>query len=327
MKPIPVIVCIDVEPDQVQIDINLCAPWRGFVETHKFFSKLRPQLELATNSPVRFSWFLRMDPQVEHGYRSATWVAEQHADILADLQTKEDELGLHVHAARWDEVSVGWIGDYRDQQWVTRCVTMSFAAFQAALRRPCRSVSLGDRWSNNETVALLESLGAEYDLGIEPGGKPSGSELGYRFTGVWPDYGEVPTRPYQPSCVNYRREQPGPARNIWIIPLSAGKYEGAKAFRFWRLKRLARSLGIDRHRNSESQTLKLHIPPDLFRRTLDGLLKVSKTPYLAMVVRSEVCLEPRRRKNLESNVDYLHGHPQIRNFRFATPQEAIQILT
>jgi hypothetical protein len=210
---------------------------------------------------------------------------------------------------------------------LTRCVTMSFAAFQAVLQRPCRSVSLGDRWSNNETVTLLESLGAEYDLGLEPGGKPSGPELGYRFTGVWPDYRGVPTRPYQPSCTNYRREQPGPARNIWIIPLSAGKYEGARAFRFWRLKRLARSLGIDRYRNSESQTLKLHIPPDLFRRTLDGLLMVSKAQYLAMVVRSDVCLDGRWRINLERNIEYLHRHAQVRNFRFATPAETIQILT
>jgi hypothetical protein len=327
VKEIPVILCLDIEPDEREIDVNVRAPWRGFVETHKLFSELRPRLELATDSPVRLSWFLRMDPQVEYGYGSATWVTDQHREILSDLQLRDDELGLHIHATRWDETAGGWIGDYGNQDWVSTCVRTSFNAFQKALQRPCRSVSFGDRWSNNETVALVERLGAEFYLSIEPGAKPSGEELGYRFTGRWADYRRVPSHPYRPSKANYLQASAKSGRNIWMIPLSAGKYEGPRAFRLWRLKRLAKSWGIDRQRNSESQTLRLHIPPEPFRKTLDGLLKIANASYLAVVVRSDVGAHLQRRANLEQNVEYLRSHPQVRNFRFVTPAEAIDILT
>jgi hypothetical protein len=326
MKQIPIIVSLDVEPDEYETNVAVRAPWRGFVDTYRVLSDLRPRLALATGSPVRYSWFLRMDPQVEYGYGSATWVTDQYREIVSDLAVR-DELGLHIHATRWDEKSGGWIGDYGDQEWVNSCVESAFNAFQKALKRPCRSVSFGDGWSSNEAIALLEKLGAEFFLSIEPGAKPSGLDLGYPFTGRWTDYRSAPTDLYRPSRTNYLRADAKSRRNIWMIPLSAGKYDGVKALRLRRLKRFAKSLGIDTQRDNESQTLRLDIPPDSFRRTVEGVLKISNASYLSVVVRSDVSVHLQGKANLERNFETLRTHPQVRNFRFVTPAEAIDILT
>ncbi len=326
MKQVPVIICVDVEPDEHEIDINLRSPWNGFIETYKLFSKLRPLLELAAHSPVRFSWFLRMDPQIEIGYGSSTWVLDQYPEIFSDLQLKDDELGLHVHATRWDKLTSRWIGDYGNQEWVATCVKTAFNAYSKALQRSCKSVSFGDRWSNNEAIALAESLGAESFLSLEPGAKPSGSELGYQFDGEWPDYENTPTDIHRASTATGPLDQRKSDGHIWRIPLSTGKYEGSKTFRFWRVKRLAKALGIDLQRHNESTTLRLHIPPDVFRQTVEGLIRISNASYLSVVVRTDACSNPAQRSNLECNIEYLRSHSQLHGFKFTTPAETIRLL-
>jgi hypothetical protein len=327
MQYLPVLICLDVEPDERQIDLNARAPWRGFEATFDFFSQLRPRLIRTTGNPVHFNWFLRMDPQVEQGYSSATWTVDNYLPLIGELEGQGDELGLHIHATRWNEAASAWIGDYGDDEWVNHCVTTSFAAFEKAFNRPCRSVSFGDRWCSNETVALIEELGAEYFLSVEPGTTPRGSELGYDFTGDWPDYSTTPSQPYQPGFEDYRRARKGSSRNLWILPLSAGKYEGEKTLRLWRLKRLAKSIGFEGQRKSESTTLRLHIPPETFARVFEGLVSIANVKYLAMVLRSEVCSNTQKRAALEENINYLTRHPEAERFRFVTPAEAIKDLT
>jgi len=41
VKKIPVVICIDVEPDERLIDPNLKKPWTGFERTFEFFTQLR----------------------------------------------------------------------------------------------------------------------------------------------------------------------------------------------------------------------------------------------------------------------------------------------
>ena len=72
---IPVVICLDVEPDERVFDPLSRPDWQGFERTWEYFSNFRPHLEHATGSPAHFSWFFRMDPQVEYVYGSA----EAHA--------------------------------------------------------------------------------------------------------------------------------------------------------------------------------------------------------------------------------------------------------
>ena len=220
---IPVIMCIDVEPDARQIDAHDRSDWAGFVRAYQFFNQLRPKLESATGSPVRFSWFLRMDPQIEYAYGSPSWVVARYPEIFRELDSAGDELGLHTHAWRWDDPSGRWVTDHGNQEWIEHCVRVSFLAFQQAIGRPCRSFRFGDHWMNNETMRLLEELGARFDLTVEPGRKRGCYPNGELFTGSIPDYRSVPRRPYRPSVANFKEPGFPDSREMQVIPLSTAK--------------------------------------------------------------------------------------------------------
>ncbi len=156
---LPVILCIDVEPDERQVDLQSPHHWPGFEAAVAFFNNVRPRLEQTTNSPAKFNWFLRMDPQVDRVYGGASWVVEHYGALIEQLERAGDEIGLHTHAWRWDEAMVQWIADHGNQEWVEHCVRISFRAYEDSFGRPCRSFRFGDHWMNNETMHLLESLG------------------------------------------------------------------------------------------------------------------------------------------------------------------------
>ncbi len=196
MKKISVITCIDVEPDERLIAPNLQRDWSGFDITFEFFSHLRKRLEDATGSPVHFSWFLRMDPQIEYTYGTATWVVRRYSSLVERIKSAGDALGLHIHAWRWNENLCNWILDIADQMWVDHCVRLGFESFRASLNEPCLYFRFGDHWMNNATLALVDKLGARFDLTLEPGQKSG--HVQECFTGSFFDYSQVPQYPYRP---------------------------------------------------------------------------------------------------------------------------------
>ena len=223
MSKLPIILCIDVEPDERQVDLHSERRWPGFEATFEFFNNLRPRLEEATGCSANFNWFLRMDPQVERVYGSASWVVQHYGPIIEQLERAGDEIGLHTHAWRWDDSRCRWIVDHGNQQWVEHCVRTSFRAYKESFGRPCRSFRFGDRWMNNETMHLLESLGVEFDLTAEPGTKDKEplkpDEL---VTGKLSNYLGTPNIPFRPSRADFRRNGNGRLLNLWSIPLNTG---------------------------------------------------------------------------------------------------------
>ncbi len=326
MEQLPIILCIDVEPDERLIDARAQVDWVGFERTYDFFAELRPRLQSATGSVVHFSWFLRMDPQIAHTYGSPEWAARRYEGLFERLQAAGDELGLHTHAWRWDEGSQMWVADIGNQAWVDHCVRMAFAAFKHRFHRPSVSFRFGDRWMNDETLDLLERLGARFDLTVEPGQKEFPPEVfRERFTGSLPDYARVPLRPYRPSKDDFRKRSIWRRRGIWIIPLSAGGVEGPRAARLRYVRRLARRIGIDRHRH-RSRTLNLGMDSSDFCQMLDGLVNIWQRPYLALVMRADVCSNPVYQSNMSRSIDHLLSHPQAHRFVFETPAEAMMRL-
>src|SRR5215831_10264271 len=105
MTRIPIVMCIDVEPDQFLIDVDAKEDWNGFAQTFEFFNALRQHFEVATGRPVHYSWFLRMDPQIELGYGQADWVVQRYDALIQKLRRAGDAIGLHVHAWQWQESS------------------------------------------------------------------------------------------------------------------------------------------------------------------------------------------------------------------------------
>jgi hypothetical protein len=218
MKKIPIVICIDVEPDLRAIDPNVAADWIGFEKTFEFFGALRPRLEAVTGSAAHFSWFVRMDPQIAHTYRDPAWPIGRYRRIFDHVAARGDEIGLHTHSWRWDEGFAGWISDMGNQEWVDYCIRMSFAAFEQALNRPCQSFRFGDHWMNNATLELVERLGACFDLTAEPG--QMSLFITEPYTGSPPDYSLVPREPYRPSKLNFAECSDSRSRGLWEVPLS-----------------------------------------------------------------------------------------------------------
>ena len=212
--------CIDVEPDTRQIDPGVRAPWLGFEACHEFFNKLRPRLKSATGSPVHFNWFFRMDPQIARTYGSAGWVANRYASLISELKGAGDALGLNTHAWRWHETGSEWIGDLADQTWVDECVRTSFRAFRESFGESCLFFRFGDCWMNNATHALIEKLGARFDLTLEP--RLRGGPLTKPLAGELADCDLVPLYPYRASRKDFRIPGSFLKRRLWTIPLSAG---------------------------------------------------------------------------------------------------------
>src|SRR5439155_17105828 len=123
-------------------------------------------LVAASGAPVHFSWFFRMDPEIEEAYGDADWVVRQCPGLIDEVRLQGDELGLHIHTTRRDSGRGGWIVDCEDQAWVEHCFRRAFEAYERSLGRSCRSVRSGDRWLNQATVDLVEALGAHFELSV-----------------------------------------------------------------------------------------------------------------------------------------------------------------
>lgn len=215
---IPVLLCIDVEPDEREVDPGSPVDWAGFERTIELIDRLRPRMEAATGRSVHVSWFVRMDPQITHVYGSAGWVADRYCRVFDALVAGGDELGLHVHPWQWDRATSAWMQNFADQSWVSHCVESAFAAFEQAFGGPCRAFRFGDRWMNDATIALIDDLGATCDLTVEPG--RMGTETPEAYIGTFPDYSDVPRCPYRPSMQDFRSPVPEPVLDLSIIPMS-----------------------------------------------------------------------------------------------------------
>ena len=319
---LPVILCVDVEPYNRQINPGGGEDWEGVEESARYFDSLRNRVEETAGAPAHFNWFFRMDPQIERAYGSPGWAAQRYGEVIERLDAAGDELGLHTHAWRWDEGAGRWVTDHDDPRWVEHCVRMSFEAYREAFGRDCASFRFGDRWMNDETMDLLESLGVKYELTLEPGRIPRPYPADKSPVGTLPDFVGVPRRPYRPSRRDFREPEPGDERDLWAIPMSTGKEPG----RFVRVKRAAAALGLDLRKRNDTVPLNLGLDAALFRALTESWLEAAEEKYLALIVRSDNSLPSRGRAHVEENLDFLLSHPLAPRLRFTTPAEALALL-
>lgn len=281
---VPVVLCIDVEPDLRVVDRGDPQPWRGFERFLERVPILRQGIASTTGAPVVFNWFLRMDPQVAETWGSPAWVAETYGDALAELAACGDELGLHTHTWRWDEEIGTWIADYSDEAWAERCLEISLEAFESSFGRPCLAHRSGDHFLCASMLARLQRAGVKVDLTIEPGWPPVGPPGGEPSVGLLPDYRSVPLRPYRSSPSQFPAVDAGGGDPL-LVPLFS-----PPALR--RRHRLPLTLD-SRHFVS--------------RLTLETLRRTP--PVLALVLRSDAALESW--DTVVANLEHLARHRRM----------------
>ena len=321
-EPIPVVLCLDVEPEERLLRAGDPAPWAGYLHAQQYFTALRPRIAAVTGAPARYTWFFRMDPQIEHTFGSATVAVDRFRAFVDGAERAGDEIGLHAHAFRWRDDDRSWLQDLADQSWVDHCVGTSFAAFTRAFGRPCTCFRFGDRWLSTATVDLLERLGVRIDLTVEPGvprmapGKP-----GEAATGALPDYRRVPRAPYEPARADFRRAARPGTRAIRMMPLTAAKRSLVS-----QLRRLRATGFRDRGRLAPLSLWARWRPPDTFDRLLTRALAAQARPYLAFAVRTELGPRSAIATTVDAALRALLAHPARDRFVFCTPAEALALL-
>ncbi len=216
------VLCIDVEPDGRALDPQNPGGWDGFLELMRAFVPLRERLSEASGTRASFSWFVRMDPQIERTWGTPAWVIEQWGAVLAALERDGDELGLHTHDWRWHDDVGGWVAVHDDPAWEEHVVEFGLQSFRAALGRRA-TVHRGG--CHNLTAAMLKPLaasGVEVDLTVEPGLAPSSGVSGdERSVGLSPDYRLAPAVPYRASAETFPAPDPTSRSAPLLMPVAS----------------------------------------------------------------------------------------------------------
>jgi hypothetical protein len=206
---LPIVLCVDVEPDLRVFPRHAPCAWSGFEAFLSRLPSLRGRLTEATGSPVAFTWFLRLDPQVAESWGSPMWPAQTYGAELDALRAEGDELGLHTHTWRWDGDAGTWIADYADESWIGHCLETGLNAYRSAFGEHPRAHRGGDHLLTGPMLAALGRAGVEVDLTIEPGWPPDRGYEGAPTVGLLPDYREVPRHPYRSTPERFPLPYPG----------------------------------------------------------------------------------------------------------------------
>jgi hypothetical protein len=294
---VPVVFCIDVEPDARVFDRGAPRPWLGFERFLQRLPALRRRLSEVSRAPAAFTWFLRMDPQVAETWGSPAWAAETYGDVFAELAGSGDELGLHTHNWRWDLEAREWVADYDDPAWGEHCLRTGLDAFETCFGRACAVHRGGDHFLSGAMLSCLAARGVTVDLTVEPGQFPSGALGGERTHGLSPDYRAVPTEPYRSTPGTFPAPEPAGRTGPVLVPLlSAPGRRGRRS-------------------PLSPETSSVRFVPRLAAELLR-----KPPPLLAVVVRTHVALGPRW-DSLADNLEHLARH---RHMRFVTASAAVE---
>jgi hypothetical protein len=306
---VPIVFGVDVEPDVRPTSATEPMGLDGFAACIDWLEALRPRFAEVTGKPVNYSWFVRMDPQMEVLGGSADSLAVRAFPQLDRLRSGGDKVGLHTHAGRWDRDRDAWIVDHGDPDWVAHCIRTAFGAYAEVFGEPCRIHRFGDRWESPAALDLLASLGAVVDLTREPG-KPRTDRVDMSAAAT----GEIPSSLHMRS-VPTRHGQSG----MWTLPLTAGDPGMALSLPI----RLARRIRFAGQTLRRPLTIyRSYSSPDAFWDVVERVVDDLPVPYIALVVRSDLPLTPPI-EYARPIMEALVGRPFARRLRFTDPADVV----
>ena len=314
--PIPTVLRIDVEPDEHQPPAGE-RPWHGFLAMFDMVERLRRRLSDVTSHPVRPTWLIRLDPDIERAFGRADFPVRRHHDLFERILKHSDALGIHVHAARWNAEKAVVFSDFADETWIVECLQVAASTFQNCFDRPTQVVSFGGYFMRNSLLDAAVDLGIRADVTVEPGlpAKHEDVSFGAYSTAPSGDFVRCPRRPYYPLRIAF--DTPATSaddvRPLLMVPLISGDTSPI-------LKRLYRRF-VSREPPKYYEPLnpwKMWPSPkrfwDLAQRAADEL----PAPYLAFALRTEAPNTDMHRRVSEL-FEHLPRHPIARRIRIVDP--------
>jgi hypothetical protein len=216
----PAVLCIDIEPDDREVDTRSRSRWHGFEQLVPRIAELRDRLSYATGADAHFLWCLRMDRQVAHVWGSANWAAVQYENELRAIAEAGDEIGLHPHSWRWSIDLSGWVND-RTSAWVRDCAEEALTAYRDTFGHRCPAHRFGDRFLSDDLVDILTKAEVSVDLTLEPGfAEAAGVVESEHNIGVLPDTRFAVRVPYRPGPDGFLSPDPGRRDGPLFVPLT-----------------------------------------------------------------------------------------------------------
>jgi len=311
--PRSILFAIDVEPDgraTVRED-----PWEGAGTTIRELAVLRSQLQAITQTPVRFNWFVRTDPQIEQTWGRADWAGQACPQLLEEIARYCDFTGIHPHFWKWHEGRGSWFSEFNDTNWLAHCIRTAIGGYRELFgARPLAS-RCGDRWFSDPLVPLLEAEGICYDLTIEPD-IPDQPIVGDPDATSWmPDYRNAPRQPYQPSSADFLVPALAAANHgLWIVPMTTSVPVWAPVRRFPFFMKTSRSANLVLH------------PRPLWKLLAAEISRPSAVP-LAMVLRSGDLANATFHANFRYVAERLVRHAGLQQCQFLGVAEAMNAWT
>jgi hypothetical protein len=319
-RRIPILLIIDCEPDSRYPQPATAGRWLGLENLFGFLSEQRRLLAERTATPARFSWFWRMDPQIEVAHGAARWAVENYGSLIKTAEQHGDEMGLHIHGWRWDATLTNWVADHGNDAWMEHCIRSSFSEFERSFDRRCGVVRMGDGWFSNQATRMLEQQGVCIDLTLEPDMPASQSLVPEEIaTGIIPDRSGIPHRIYHPSLSDFRAADQDGVTRLWMLPVTTGR--APKRRRGW-AKFLPKMLAPP---ELELVQLNLSHSPRRFVPIFERAISQGERPYAAICLRSDGGY-PRPLKAIERNIRYMLRHRHAGRFVFVTPTHALGLL-
>jgi hypothetical protein len=262
-RELRVALSFDVEPEERAVGPGEPPPWLGFEEIVRRAPALRARLAALSGSPVAFSWFIRIDPQIEQAWGSARWAVDRYADEFAALEAEGDEMALHTHTWRWDGDAQRWLAD-RDPEWTRHCMRVGLDGFEDAFGRVPQTHRGGDAFVDAPMLTELAARGVRVDTTAEFDGSPhTAPDAGHLLAS--PDYRGTPRAPYRTTPDRFPAPVPGSTAEPLIVPIVGASRKGV-----WR-----RGLLLAAH-------------PSVFAlRLLAEQLRRSPPPVLVYVLRTD----------------------------------------
>lgn len=323
LERLPVLLVIDVEPDEFFVDRGSAPRWTGFERGVLWAEQLRAQLARTAGAAPRFCWGFRLDRQVRDAWGRADWPLTTYRDCIDTFRLHGDALGVHTHLYRWSGRLTGWVIDQGDPEWVIENLSLSIGTYRDALGRDPDFFRFGDRWMSDEAMAWLDAAGIAFDLSLEPGSSGVATlHRGKPHTGSIPQQRGVPRHPYRPSRSDFRRPDATGHSRIVEIPATTGRVRPRHGLRESPGPRNAWAW-LRYRAYPWFEVAGLYQDPARLHDLIDDAL-AQGARYLSLPIRTDTFSKGLRNGHLERALEALMSHPSAGRFDWTTPEDLVR---